>query len=102
MRTDDTDDDAWFNGSDLNVDDNLNAFIDVWSTMSDLGETVILHNVDPVDLLVTTHQWEAVKMRNEGQARNFDNVANLLRPEGEWYGLTVDLFVDPDADNYPH
>ncbi len=101
-RADDTFDDSWFNGSDLNVDDSLNAFIDVWSVMSDLQPALIVHNNNTPDLQVDTHQYEQVKFRQENQARDYSNVYALLREAGEWYGLTVELFINPDADFYPH
>lgn len=103
-RADDSDT-AWLLASDLVASDIHNAWEDVWDSLSDLGEVLIVHNVNgAADLQVdpSTSDWEAVRLPDEKGARSLGDTIKRVQNGGEWYDIDISLWVNPTYANYGH
>lgn len=86
----------------LGVGDVFNAFETVWRALSQLDDVVVVHHLEgeAIDLEVTTHAYDVVRLASQEQARDYRRVAELLRTAGEYYRLTVDCAIRVSGDGY--
>lgn len=80
--------------------DSHNAFETVWSALSRNEVALIVHNVGDaqLDLDITNHDTEAVKLLNERDAQDLMRVVRLLRTAGEVYRIDLSLYVVEDSN----
>jgi hypothetical protein len=96
------DDPQYADAAELYTGDTHNAFETVWESLAKLDEVVVIHHLegDALDLAVTTHSYEVVRLADAAQAQDFSRVATVQRTAGEWYKLEVTTTPRRSADAY--
>lgn len=86
----------------LYVDDVHNAFETVWGALARLDDVIVVHHLDgePVDLKISTHSYDVVRLADKAGAQDFRRIAELLRTAGEYYRLRIDCAIRTSNNAY--
>jgi hypothetical protein len=74
------------------------TWYDVWDALAVGDEVLIVHNSSD-DLQVDTHKYELVRA---WEPPNWDAMASQQSPRGDYYTLSMAVWVDPDVSSYDH
>ena len=96
------DDPQYADAAELATGDTHNAFETTWEALARLDEVMVVHHLegDTIDLAVTTHSYEVVRIGDAAQGQDFSRVASVMRTAGEWYKLEVTTTPRRSADAY--
>lgn len=86
----------------LYLGDVHNAWEDVWRSLAQLDDVIVIHHLDgePIDLKVSTHKYDVVRIADVAQAQDFTRTVELLRTAGEWWRINVDCAIRSSNNGY--
>lgn len=80
--------------SERALNDRNNTLQNLWDVAGrDLQDIIVVYDLDELDLNITTHEYEYVKLGNQRMAESMDNIAKRSQIAGDFWQVDLALVV---------